>query len=269
MTHLECLNKLFYPLNLPTVGLSNGQNRRRGSEFVRLLLYNIMSSKSKVFFWSKQNPRISQSNTITLSAATEAPTKLGMRWWTGRGFWAKFCASMESHIRFRITHFQAFASSRRVASSAAMAWRASASWASRSASKAASSKAFLLLLLLLLASSMNHLRLLRLRFVWGLVERERRLQWFLLRVKVRGNGYHKWSTPIFLRQTNARFEIMVRYNYIHWYAYHLREREKWVFFLHQKNEFIKKITKNKSLNLLWERIDLRKGILCLKNSILC
>lgn len=95
----------------------------------------------------------------TFWAATEAPTKLGMRWWTGRGLLAKLRASIKSHILFRITHFQAFGSA-----ASAMACRASASSASRSASNVAASKGWLFLLVLA-ASTLKQRR--------GSVERER------------------------------------------------------------------------------------------------
>lgn len=85
---------------------------------------------------------------ITFWAAVEAPTKLGIRWWTGRGFWAIFRASIKSQILFRIIHFQAFGSSSfslvllvSLFEASAMASRALASRLSLSASKAASSKA--------------------------------------------------------------------------------------------------------------------------------
>lgn len=124
----------------------------------------------------------------TFSAAREAPTKLGIRWWTGRGFCAKLRASIVSHSLFRITHFQAFGSSSRVSvwEASAMASRASASRVSLWASKAASSKA-VTLSSVLLASSFDHLR-----------EFEDR-EWcfhgesvlLLLVVLLSMNGYHK------------------------------------------------------------------------------
>ena len=85
-------------------------------------------------------------------AAASAPTKLGIRWCTGRGKRAMSLASMASQTRSRMAHFQApRASSAAVAAStspaaiAAAAARsmlaiAAASSARRSASYAASSK---------------------------------------------------------------------------------------------------------------------------------
>lgn len=79
----------------------------------------------------------------TESAAEAAPAKLGMRWWTGRGFRAMSSASMRSQIRFRILHFHALGSpppSSDEAAAEAMAARASASRRTLSASNVAGSK---------------------------------------------------------------------------------------------------------------------------------
>lgn len=120
----------------------------------------------------------------TLSAAEKAPRKLGMRWWTGRGFWATFVVSIKSQILFRITHFQAFESSSSLSISpfdfSAIVSRASASRLSLSASYAASSNAasFRMLLLLILKIEMV--------FLLGL-EREL-VFWVGLTLSV--NGWH-------------------------------------------------------------------------------
>ena len=77
----------------------------------------------------------------TASAAAGAPSKLGMRWWTGRGSRATPSASSASHTRFRIAHFQArgFASAAAALAVDSIPARAAASRRSRSASKAAAS----------------------------------------------------------------------------------------------------------------------------------
>ena len=75
----------------------------------------------------------------TASAAAGAPSKLGMRWWTGRGSRATPSASSASHTRFRIAHFQARGSASAAAAVVSIPARVAASRRSRSASKAAAS----------------------------------------------------------------------------------------------------------------------------------
>lgn len=80
-------------------------------------------------------------------AAAAAPTKFGMRWWTGRGSRAMFSLSIRSQILFLILHFHALGSSPSSAPSSAATReetsaidrRASASRRRRSASKEAAS----------------------------------------------------------------------------------------------------------------------------------
>lgn len=132
----------------------------------------------------------------TFWAATGAPTKLGMRWWTGRGLLAKLRASIMSHILFRITHFQAFGSA-----ASAMARRASASSASRSASYAAASKGWLFLCVLA-ASTLKHRR--------GCVEKEKvQREGALKGLVVSINGCDKRKASILLPNVSVWFETML------------------------------------------------------------